>query len=389
MTTATLPTLRLPAMGPLTRATLFHDFSPVEPAPQGIDWSLEIPVIISHRLASVAQRMIGDLGLSAPAAITTQLQNAVFAWVQASCTASKNATEDLVALDEEGIDFVVTKGPGIAHCARRLSERPFTDIDIFVATECFGRALAVLGKRGYAEEDRNLLPWQGLNRYCREAVNLRSPTGGSIDVHHRIPPWYWGSDIEFGDVRSRAKSIVVPGGGVLLCASPADNLLISALHIVSDKNSPGSNLMAWRDVLLLAHACHPSDVVARARDARLCGWIDWIIAALPREVRPNPLAEALAGEDHRIPGQHRLSMLIPPGIGSRHVAGQVFRLPPANAVLYLAGMAWPSSEFLRIKIGDTKNRRSAWWRGGMVGLNDHLRTDSQLPSDEADAAPPP
>jgi hypothetical protein len=54
-------------------------------------------------------------------------------------------------------------------------------------------------------------------------------------------------------------------------------------------------------------------------------------------------------------------------------------------MLYLAGMAWPSADFLRIKMGETGNRRSAWWRSGMVGLNDHLRVDSQLSSDQPDA----
>jgi hypothetical protein len=384
MTTSSLPLLRLPEMGPLTQATLFHDFSSVEQIREPIDWEREIPVIINHRLASVAERVIGDLGLEAPDRVVTELQNAVFAWVQSTCTASKHATDDLICLQKEQIDFVVTKGPGIAQCARRRSERPFTDIDIFVATEDFARTLSLLEGVGYAEEDRNLLPWPSLNRYCREAVNLRSPSGGSIDVHHRIPPWYWGANIDFHDVRDRAKSMVVPGGGELPCASPTDNFLVSALHIVSDKNSPGSNLMAWRDFLLLAHAADPWDVVAQARRAHLCGWIDWIIGALPADVRPLPLAGVLAREDHRIPGQHRLAMLIPPGIGSRHVIGQVFRLPTANAMLYLAGMAWPSADFLRVKIGESGHRRSAWWRSGMLGLNDHLRVDSQPSSHESD-----
>jgi hypothetical protein len=352
---------------------VLYDFSAALPDPVTIDWDSEVPLVIEQRLAAVVQRIIRDFGLEPPDHIVGKLQDAVFAWVQASCIASKKATDDLVALDHAKIEYVVLKGPGIAVSAKHISERPFTDIDIFVRKESFGQAISILEKLGYAEEDKNLLPWQGLNRYCREAVNLRTSSGGSIDVHHQIPPWYWGSKIDFQKLHDRSVSIVAPCGGRLPCASPTDNLLISALHIVSDKNRPGSNLMAWRDFLLLVRTCNPGEVVALARDAQLCGWLSWIIDALPDHARPAKLADALRAENPRIPGQFRLSMLLPPKIGSRHLIGQVFRLPIPNAALYLVGMTWPSSTFLRTKISNSDHRRSTWWRSGMTVLNDQRR----------------
>ena len=358
-----LPALRLPVMGPLTEATLFFDFSR-ERIPQEFDWDQEVQLIINHRLASVAQRMIVDLGTSVPEIAARQLQDATFAWTQESCIASSRAVHDLAALHEAHVDYVVTKGPGIATHARRLSDRPFTDIDIIVAKKDFDNAVSILNGFGYSEEDRNILPWKSMNQYCREAINLRSPSGGSIDVHHHIPPWYWGNHIDFSEILDRAQPVVVPGGGELVCASPTDNLLISALHIVSDKNSPGSTLMAWRDCLLLAQVCDPVDVVMRARRTRLGGWLTWIFESLPSQVRPRQLLEALDGADHAILGRRRLSMSIPPGMSSNHVISQVLRLPTPNAALYLAGMAWPSSEFLRTKYGAKGNQRWRWWRGG-------------------------
>jgi hypothetical protein len=368
-------------MGPLTEATLFCDFLPIVLDPYGIDWAGEASTIVDQRLAALTQRLIRQMGLTPPARIVQQLQDAAFTWTERTCLASKKASDDLCVLRAADVDFVVTKGPGIAQYAPRQSERPYADIDIFVPTESFGRTLEILQGLGYAEEERNRLPWQRLNRVCREAVNLRSTAGGSIDVHHRIPPWFWGVDIEFAQVRRRAVDVVISGGGRLPCADPVDNLLVSALHIVSDKNHPGSNLMAWRDFLLLAHRCDPNEVRERARATRLCGWLQWIIHALPPPARPLDLVAALVGEDPRIRGQRRLAMVIPPGVGSRHVVGQVFRLPAANAVMYLAGMAWPSPSFLRSKVGDQRNGRSAWWRGGILGLADQHRAGVGASSD--------
>ena len=284
---------KFPEIGPLTLATLSHDFVAVDLAIDEIDWDIEVPVIVGHRLASVAHRMMRERDISPPERVTIQLQAAMFRWAEASCAASAHATKDLILLQGAGIDYVVTKGPGIAMHAKRLSERPFTDIDILVAEKAFAETLSILRRRGYAEEERNMMPWEGLNRFCREAVNLRSPAGGSIDVHHRIPPWFWGAGIGLSKLRDRAELIVVPGGGELLCASAVDNFLVSALHIVSDKSNPGSNLMAWRDFLLLAQTCTPFEVVEHARAAGLCGWISWIVAALPADLRPTGLAEAL------------------------------------------------------------------------------------------------
>ena len=195
--------------------------------------------------------------------------------------------------------------------------------------------------------------------------------GGSIDVHHRIPPWFWGSGVTFPDVLARSQLQSVPGGGSLCCASAADNLLISALHIVSDKNSPGATLMAWRDFLLLAHATDANDVLLRAQETGLCGWVKWVMHALPSEALPAPLADAFADQDPAIPGIGRLTVVMSTGIVSRRsVLSQAFRLPTANAVKYLGGLVWPSTAFLHSKIGDVPHPRMIWWRNVLSGRAD-------------------
>ncbi len=371
MSARRLPRLRLPELGPLAWATLLYDFATPDFDADRIDWDAELQVLVDQRLATVAQRMLRDLGILPPDHVLRSLQNAVFAWTELSCLASGRAATDLRVLVDDGIDFVVTKGPGIASLASRISERPYSDIDILVATEQFGYVQQLLARSGYREETRDLVPRPALGDLCREAVNLRSHDGGSIDVHHRIPPWLWGSHLTFADLLARSTSIAVPGGGSLPCVSPADNLLISALHVVSDKNRPGETLMAWRDVLVCARASEPADVLERAERSWLTGFLAWILSALPTETLPTGLLEDLRGGIPDVPHSGRLRMLIPPGFASRRkVISQMCRLPTWNAARYAAGIAWPSASFLEATFGDVTHRRIRWLTSTVAGRSE-------------------
>ena len=356
-----IPNLRLPLVGPLVHAVLFYDFLKPEFDPDSVDWDSELLVIIGQRLAAVAQRMLRDLDVLPPEDAARRLQDAVFRWTEVTCIASARSSDDLTMLSREGIDFVVTKGPGIASVAGRLAERPYSDIDIFVPDEQYEAAQKLLLERGYFVESKNFVPRARLDAVCREAVNLRHEKGGSIDLHHRIPPWIWGSHMTFADVHLHSGPVSVPGNAVLPCASPADNFLISALHIVSDKNSPGETLMAWRDVLQLARAADPNDIILRAREANLTGWVKWIVGALPPQCIPTRLMQMLDGADPHIAHEARLRMVIPPGFVSRNMAlNQMCRLPLQNASQFLFGLLWPSVPFLREKLGDVPHPRLTW-----------------------------
>ncbi len=159
------------------------------------------------------------------------------------------------------------------------------------------------------------------------------------------------------------------------CASAADNLLVSALHIVSDKNSPGATLMAWRDFLLLAHVSGTDDVLQRAQPDRTV-WVDQMGDERPSSGSlPTPLVEAFADEDPRVPGTRRLKMVMSPGVVSRRsVLNQVFRLPLINALKYLAGLIWPTSDFLGTKVGDVTHPHLRWWQMVVSGGPDSPET---------------
>ena len=211
-----------------------------------------------------------------------------------SCLASKKATDDLTLLRDVPIDFVVTKGPeslsmpaGTRTALHRY--RCFCSQKEFQSRRLNPEGSWICGR---GQEPTALAdPEQVLSRGSEPPKQLRR----FLDVHHRIPPWYWGEGIKFADVQNGAENIVVSGGGELPCASSVDNLLISALHIVSDKNHPGWNLMAWRDFIQLAHTADPFQVVKRARESHLCGWINWIIEQYPPPLRPTGLVHVCAG----------------------------------------------------------------------------------------------
>ena len=103
--------------------------------------------------------------------------------------------EGIRSLQSANIPFVITKGPGIALEAATLSDRPFIDLDIVVEPSRFVEAQKVLEGIGYFEHSRTQQPWDSLNRFCREAVNLRTGLGASVDLHHRVSPWYWSTGL--------------------------------------------------------------------------------------------------------------------------------------------------------------------------------------------------
>jgi hypothetical protein len=204
-------------------------------------------------------------------------------------------------------------------------------------------------------------PWTSFDRYCREAVNLRTENGGSIDLHHRISPWCWSGGLSF-DVLNSAATVKNVFGVSLPLASSEHNLLVSALHVVSDRSRPGQSYRIWRDLLVLASSCPPSVVIAAARQTGTSAWLRWILGCLPIEVQPKELLGLLDGDRRQIEKRLRLRMLLPPRFGSQHHFGQIFRLPVSHAALFTAGTLVPSPMFLRLRYPDDKYRYLKWWR---------------------------
>ncbi len=347
--------------GPVARAVVLHGFAGHDVDPPAAElWAAECQVLGEQRLAATARRLARDHRIELPTRVDSFLRDAEFAWAAITIDSVKSSAPALDALRDRGIEFAVTKGPGIARFHQRFQERPYSDLDVIVRPEDFKAAHQALRRLGFGEQQKNRQPWPVFNRHCREAINLRTESGGSLDLHHHIPPWYWGTGLDAGRLLAEASSQTVLGLS-LPCVSPRHNLLISALHIFSDRNRPGQSLLVWRDLLTMVDVCPPEAVAAEALEVGLAGWLRSIVENLPPHTRSDALLQALGGTDASVRGGRRLRMLTPPALGSRHLIGQALRLPAPNGALYLAGTVVPSPKFLRERFPDERRRYRRWW----------------------------
>jgi hypothetical protein len=342
------------------RFTLFADFGDDEPVPSDVAWRAECTSIVTHGLAPVAHRLIHDRSIPAPDDVVKEFRNARFNDSAFTMTVVSRSRAGIDGLRAAGIPFAVIKGPGIASVCGTVSDRPFADLDVVVQPERFLAARDVLRRSGYAEQSRTIQPWDSFNRICREATNLRTPDGGSIDLHHRVSPWYWSSGLSFDHLASGLEETDVFGVRLPL-VSTVDNLLVAALHVVSDRSRPGQTFRVWRDLLILLDSCSVDDVVAAATRVRLTDWLAWILSCLPDSVRPDHVIDTLRASPEDLTGGFRLRMLLPPGLGSQHLLGHVFRLPWPNACWFVAGMAVPAPSYLKLRHPTERGRYVRWW----------------------------
>lgn len=357
-----------PELGPVTRLVLFADFSDDIPAPSADAWQAEYAEVIGHGLSGVARRVIHERSLVVPPQALEAMQQAQFEELALSAMTANQSWQGIDALHTAGIRFAVTKGPGIASVGRALGDRPYIDLDVLVDPKRFAEAKSVLGSLHYVEREHSRQPWVQFDRWCREAVNLRTDTGGSIDLHHQVSPWFWSGRLSRSILNGESVPTTVFGVD-LPVVPPVYNLLVCALHVVSDKSRPGQTLRAWRDVLVLANACRADEVVEAAGENGLSEWLAWILDCLPDEVKPLELRTALEPRRSDLRGRFRLKMLIPPGFGAHPLLGHVFRLPLPNAALFAAGTLVPSPDFLRRRYPSGRHNYRTWWRDSVRNIN--------------------
>lgn len=343
--------------------TMFWDTDYVADPPT-TGWNPATNVLAAHRLAGTAIRVLRGFPTDISGESLTQLRNASF---RSTCTTTGSRTasvEAIALLTAANVPSVILKGPGIAEHYPHPAERPYCDLDVFVRKEDFKSAMAILAAAGYSEGIASRQPWPALQWATREAVNLRSPSGGSIDLHHTIPPWLWGRPVRFADVYRRSLAKTFSGLDVRV-ASPEDNLVIACLHVVSDHNNPGATLIIWRDIAMLGASVDHGLFVDIVGDLGLGGWVSWVFANMPHGTLAVDLVRDITSLNQQIPHCRRLSMLLPPHIGSRHLVSQVLRLPPSRALLYLGGVLVPSHDFLEVLMPEQHSalrRRGQWSR---------------------------
>jgi len=363
-----------PSAGPATLAALFHGMDGAPAAPRDPDvWSRELQVILEQRLAGLAVATIRASGVEPHPETRSALEEAETLQAVLALNMEATATEAARGLHRATIPFVVTKGPGIASVYPQRSLRSFGDIDVLVPPRSFGKAHALLINLGYREYFGRV-PRDYFNRWCREGVNLIREDGASIDLHHHVPPWIWGGRMSFVDFLAGSEPINL-SGGTLPVASPAHNLVITTLHVMSHRGQPGHKLLMWRDLIELSRVSHPRSVVRIVQDAQLDWLLAFVLRALPPFARPRELLEGLGAARPRTGDAFRLHRLLPPAIGSRHQVAEIFRLPVPNAAAFLIGYLLPSQAFLRERFGKEYSY-SRWWRDAFGRFREAQSIDS-------------
>ena len=354
-----------PKIGPATFCSLFDGFDSSLPRPSGRAWADEADVIVRQHLSAFALQT-RDAATTIPADIRALFRERSFAEAGKTSRVLLQSAPAMELLAQRAIPFVVVKGPGIARYQGGEAMRPYSDIDLLVAPRLFRRSMQLLEGQGYREDPRSTPTRDVLNSVGREAVNLRSPAGGSLDLHHHIAPWLWGRALRFDRLHSASRTQAVAGVDLPM-AGAAHNLLIAALHVVSDRGRPGRTLRAWRDVVALAHASCATTVVEEASDTDLAGWLLWILRNLPEQIRPVELYDRLSQVSGSLSNGRRLQRLLPPHAASRHLMGQLLRLPLPNAVAFAAATALPSRSFLVAKY-PVQPSYVTWWKESVHGL---------------------
>jgi hypothetical protein len=352
-----------PYIGPWTSCALWYGLANL-PVPT-TDLGAELDVIIEQRLAPLLLKYIAGNKLDVGEFIHARLRRNDFVWSTWTHALVSRADEALATLTSAGIDFVISKGPGIA-THYESGARPFADLDVLVRPRDFRTAQRLLSEVGYVEDQATVQPWRSFDRWCREGLNLKSAPGGSIDLHHHVPPWFWGRELPIVKLL-RQRTSVTFRGFELSCLTAEANLLVAAMHVVSDHNEPGRTLLIWRDVAQLADRCDPVTVQKMARSAALEGWLRAVLVALPENVRPDRLLRQLAPDAVVTRGPRRLKLLL--AVSGRYGVRftQPLRLPIPLALLFEGGMAVPSRSFLRTRYPGVRWAYLRWWQEAASG----------------------
>ena len=347
------------------------------PTLQGLECSYEEAMVgIRSRLCGAMLRATSN-GLAVPAEAHA-LMKVVHMADSALCLALQNAAFDVsAALSRAGVEHVFTKGIATSRFYPDPSVRAFCDVDVLVGEKMYAPAARVL-------EDLGFLPPAGVPRprvlpFTRESINFLRPDGLSVDLHHAVPPWYWGKRIRFEDVRAAADRLDADGRAIPVVAE-AHAFLIALLQLISDQGGPAGEIQSWRDLLVLLARDPEGDILVPVlRDADLSWLAVQLLGNLPSDLRPAWLGTLGTGVRPRATEAFRLRRLLPPSVAARHQVSTIYRASAPRAAVFLFAQAVPSRRFLRARYdGDATYRR--WWKDALTKLRTvGDRVDDELP----------
>jgi hypothetical protein len=328
------------------------------PAPDVADWEASTSLLLGSRLAPVALDLPSAVRRNMPAHVARTLREQTFELALRQSRLMTATGAAVAAMESAGFEFLVLKGPGAAALHPNPRSRTYTDVDLLVRPSDFHAAMMLLDAEGLHLDAAARQPWPAFDRYCREGVNLADGVGAAVDLHHRIPPWCFSAQLGLDVLLPTATNLRFGPVDVRVPAA-ADAAVIAALAVLNDLYKGDAGFLAWRD-LAAVRAQIGDHAFRRGFAARQVGWLGaLVLAGLDALARlATGAVPPLEGEvDLEVPAVMppvacaRLRLLGWEGSGglARHPLGWVVRLPPLNALAFLAGSAVPSPWFARTK----------------------------------------
>lgn len=183
----------------------------------GVDWDVVTDLIGYHRMVPLFYVHVRDhAGDLVPDRIQTLLRNSAMARAVQVLFLSSEMKQIATRLREEGLPFLVLKGPSLAEAFGDISRRPFVDNDLLVRRKDFDRIGETLVGMGFGRRARSRLQKAGY-LFVHGEYTFGRAVGSQIstaDVHTDLVPVGYPYQASFDALLERSRSLDVAGTAV-------------------------------------------------------------------------------------------------------------------------------------------------------------------------------
>jgi Uncharacterised nucleotidyltransferase len=353
----------LSRLGPASRWCLVAGVTPrPESSPSSDEFQREVDVIVREGLASVAVRALVGRDDHQTASYLRTFRRVALSSEMRAMAADAAGSVVMAELALRKIPAAVVKGPAVARLYPEGWPRPYADIDVVVSRADYLDAIGCSQELGFAYSDRAVPQWRWFDLVCREGINLHSPSGGNIDFHHHVPPWVLGSHLPVEQIIARSEPHQLCSARVEFAAAE-DLVVVAALHILNDLWKGKLGLTSWRDVMIITQRIGLPRARAAFDRAGLTWLFDLLIEELALEVPEVTFSAPATSPALPFGPKIRLAALgwSNDASATRHRLAWATRLPPLNALAFLAGTAVPSAGYIHERHGSYLN----YWKQGL------------------------
>jgi hypothetical protein len=318
------------------------------------NWSLALATLADEKVLGIACAAATDGWLRLDADQYAELvgrQRQAMAW----CLGLERRLQQIAdAFDGAGVDFVVLKGPALAHTVYPdPSWRTFNDLDVLVRTSQWRAAVEVLqGEFGWPR--RLPEPRRGFDERFGKAAVFTTDTGQQIDLHRNLAQGPFGVWIDGDELFDRAATFDTAGWS-LRRPGDTDLFVHACIHEVLGGASPRA--IQVRDVVQTMHlgALDPALMSSMLRRWRLSAVVMRALDAIPSHGREAAhsfvmgLAQATQTRQHveALDAHDRARN------GGLRSALRTVRAVPGvrERIAFATSLAFPSRDFLRSRAG--------------------------------------